>query len=167
MPDQHSATELYPSPKQAVVTVMAFSKLAHGSQTSSPSRPWVAPWSTAPCASSPDWPVRPGGELPHQDPLWCAGGGVAGHGGPAALRRPLVPADHPLPAPVFQHHSHQVSRGRASISTLSVGWGQARAKHCHPSGSHLSKDQQGKGKASLSVLNGCAAYEIFCFSVRF
>lgn len=63
------------------------------------------------CALSPDRPVRPGGELPHQDPVRGAGGGVAGHGGPAALRRPLVPADHPLPAPLLQHHPHQVSWG--------------------------------------------------------
>ena len=53
-----------------------------------------------------DRPVRLGSELPHQDPLWCPGGGLAGHGCPSALCRPLVPADHPLPPLVFQHHPH-------------------------------------------------------------
>lgn len=67
---------------------------------------------------TPDWPVRPGGELPHQDPVRCTGGGVTGDGGPAALRRPLVFTDHPIPAPVLQHHSHQVSHGGAGMGVL-------------------------------------------------
>lgn len=56
----------------------------------------------------PDWSLWSGGELSHQDPLWGSGGGVPGHGGPSALCRPLVPADHQIPAALLQHHSHQV-----------------------------------------------------------
>lgn len=57
-----------------------------------------------------DWPLWFGGELSHQDPVWGSGGGVPGHGGPSALCRPLVPADHQIPAAVLEHHSHQVRR---------------------------------------------------------
>lgn len=55
-----------------------------------------------------DRSVWPGSELSDEDPVWCSGGGVAGHGSPPAFCRSLVSPDLPFPSAVLKHRAHQV-----------------------------------------------------------